>query len=245
LFWFPKKPRIEIFARHCHFSKVSAHKARPKGFTREKCFSNLLELVDKEKHVGLTFLLDTYHPMEGEHFVHSQNRYPIETFKAGSETGSFIFMLDRVLSKKMDDDTIIYFLEDDYWHLPGSLDILREGIRLPGVDYVTLYDHKDKYFLSQYQDLKSEVFHTASCHWRTTPSTTNTYAMYLKTLKRDEAIHRRFSQEGSISKDHEKFCALAAKGMKLISSIPGYASHLEADYLSPCTNWEKLLKSTI
>lgn len=237
----PKRP-IAIFARYCHYSDVSAHKARPRGFDREKCFVNLLQTISQESRVKLTLLLDTASPMEGTHFIHKQNRYPIITSKQGSEGASFLWMMDVALESVKDEETIIYFLEDDYWHLPGWVNILREGFTLPKGDYVTLYDHGDKYILPQYQGLTSEIFSTPSCHWRTTPSTTNTYAMLSRTLTRDEQLQRQFSLGYRISKDHEKFCALANQGALLVSSIPGFSCHLEPDYVSPCTNWEKLLE---
>lgn len=237
---------IEVFVRHCYYSEVSAHKKRPKGFDRKKCFQNLQETIGKIPNVGVTFLLDISHSQGKRHFLHEQSTYPVIEFKGGSECDSFLFMMDYVLGKKkISEESIIYFLEDDYLHLPGWTRVLREAFELPSIDYVTLYDHKDKYANSDYQELQSKVFHTQSCHWRTTPSTTNTYAMLLKTLQRDEKIHRTFSLTGKISKDHEKFCALKQSGSLLISSIPGFSSHLEPEYASPCTNWEKILESTL
>lgn len=237
---------IEIFVRHCYYSEVSAHKKRPKGFDRQKCFQNLVQTIKGAPGVSVTCLLDTSQALSSGHFLHDQSLYPVIEFKGGSECASFLFMMDYVLGKKeIDDEAIIYFLEDDYLHLPHWTGALREAFELPSIDYVTLYDHRDKYENALYQGLQSELFLTGSCHWRTTPSTTNTYAMLLKTLKRDEKIHRFFSSEGKISRDHEKFCALKEKGSKLISSIPGLASHLEPEYASPCTNWEKILESTL
>lgn len=234
---------MEVFVRHCNYSQVSAHKLRFRGFCKERCFHNLVDSIQGQEGIGLTFLLDTFHPMEGTHFLHKQSQYPVIEFKGGTETASFLFMLDYVLLKEMDPRTILYFLEDDYLHLPQWHVALREAFTLPGVDYATLYDHKDKYFFPEYTGLKSEIFHTASCHWRTTPSTTNTYAMLLSTLIRDQAIHRQFSLTGSVSQDHAKFCKLEEEGFKLVSSIPGFSTHLEPAYASPCTNWEELLES--
>ena len=178
--------------------------------------------------------------MEQEHFLHQQTRFPVHVFKAGTEATSFLYMLEYVKQQKFSADTIIYFLEDDYLHRPHWPKILREAFTLPNVDYVTLYDHRDKYFLPQYTELKSKIFHTESCHWRVTPSTTNTYAMRFKTLQNHIDIHRSFSLRRTITADHDKFIKLAEEGATLISSIPGFSTHAEPDYASPCTHWEKL-----
>lgn len=201
-----------------------------------------METLEGEKGIRVTFFLDTFHSMEGEHFLRKQNRYPIIEFKAGSESSSFLFMLEHVYNQKFSADTIIYFLEDDYLHLPGWPQILREAFTLPKVDYATLYDHKDKYFFPEYADSASKIFHTDSCHWRTTPSTTNTYAMLFKTLKKDIDTHRCYSLGRTITADHDKFCKLSESGRVLVSSIPGFSTHAEPQYASPCTDWEKILK---
>lgn len=232
---------IEIFVRHCNYSEASAHKARFCEFSKERCFENLLSTLQKEKEVNVTFFLDTFHSVEGEHFIRKQQHFPIIEFKGGSEAASFLFMLEHVYKQSFSPHTIIYFLEDDYLHLFHWPQILREAFTLPGIDYVTLYDHKDKYFLPAYADLKSKIFHTASCHWRTSPSTTNTYAMFFKTLKKHIDIHRCYSLERKITADHEKFCKLAEEGSVLISSIPGFSTHAEPAFASPCIHWEKVL----
>ncbi len=233
---------IEIFIRHCNYSAVSAHKQRFEEFSKERCFDNLLQTLEGEKEINVTLLLDTFHPMEGEHFIRKQQSFPIVEFKAGSEAASFLFMLELVYKQRFSPDTIIYFLEDDYLHLPKWPQILREAFSLQGVDYATLYDHKDKYFSPEYAELKSKIFHTASCHWRTTPSTTNTYAMLFKTLKKHIDLHRCYSLGRTITADHEKFTKLSEEGAVLISSIPGFSTHAEPDFASPCTDWEKILK---
>lgn len=236
--------KIAVFVRHCNYSTASANKNRPNGFSREKCFQNLLETIKGQEGVSLVFFLDTFYPMNGTtHYLYQQDKYPVLEFKGGTETASFLFMLNYVLEQNLDPETIVYFLEDDYLHLPHWPTILREAFTLPNIDYVTLYDHKDKYFLPMYAGLKSEIYHTDSCHWRTTPSTTNTYAMLFSTLKKDQATHKHFSTLGPVSYDHAKFCQLTKEGSILISSIPGFSSHLEPAYLSPCVNWDQILES--
>lgn len=235
---------VEIFVRHCNFSSASSHKKRPVGFSRENCHENFLSTLKGERRLNVTFLYDTCFPMKEKHFVLDQTRYPVIEIKEGNEGGSFCTMLDYVLNQSFSEDTIIYFLEDDYLHKQGWVSILREGIEVPGVDYVTLFDHQDKYFLDEYKGLKSELFLTSSTHWRVTPSTTNTYAMKFKTLKRDKELHYAFSRGKRISEDHAKFCALSEQGSKLISPIPGWSTHMEPDYLSPCVDWQAIMRES-
>jgi hypothetical protein len=222
----PPQPSIEVFVRHCTYSSISAKKGRPLGFSREACHRNLLDTADSRVH--FTYFLDVV--KEGDHFIQNE----AIQIKEGTEAGSFLRMLEYVEKLDLHPDTILYFLEDDYIHRSGWVDILFEGFSTQA-DYVTLYDHRDKY--SAYPKLKSEIFVTPSCHWRTTPSTTNTYAMRVSTLKYDLAIHRRFSTNRKITADHEKFCYLRKKKAILISPMPGWSTHADPEFISPCVNW--------
>ncbi|MCI0381934.1 MAG: hypothetical protein L0207_02640 [Chlamydiae bacterium] len=235
---FRKKPKIEVVVRHCFFSNASIHKTRPSYFDRESCFKNILE-TKVTNSVQFTFFLDTFYAKNQTHFLEKQTKFPVIKIHAGAEAKSFLQMLDWATQQPFNDDTILYFLEDDYLHRQGWDRVLAEGFSVEETSYVTLYDHRDKY-LENYRDIKSKIFFTDSCHWRTVPSTTNTYAMKFSTLKRDLSIHREFSLNRTITADHEKFCKLNEKGAILISSIPGFSTHLETEYLSPCFNWESL-----
>lgn len=235
-FW---KKKIEVFVRHCHFSEISAHKRRIEGVTRERCFENFMQTCQGAP-VNVTFLLDTFKPMHEPHFVKSQKRFPVIEISEGTEAGSFLRLLDHVSALGLKEDTIVYFLEDDYMHRAGWTDVLQEGFTIPDADYVTLFDHRDKYFLENYRTLQSKIFHTASCHWRTTPSTTNTFAMRYKTLMRDLEVHRAFSKDVKISQDHDKFCKLHEQGRVLVSAMPGWATHNEEEFASPCVDWRGL-----
>jgi hypothetical protein len=242
MFW--KKSKIEVFVRHCHFSEVSQHKSRISGFSRQKCYDNFLATLDRSL-VNVTFLLDTFHPTEKPHFISTQTEFPVISFKGGTETGSFLTLLDHVTSLSLKPSTIVYFLEDDYLHRPDWATVLLEGFSIPDASYVTLYDHRDKYFLPDYHTLTSKIFHTPTCHWRTTPSTTNTYAMRYQTLLDHLPIHKQFSHNRRITADHEKFLELGRQGATLISPLPGWSTHADKELTSPCTDWENLLHSPI
>lgn len=238
-----KEERIEVFVRHCIFSSVSHKKKRHPFFSREGCYQNLLQTTENEK-IGLTFFLDVFHGSPDDHFLMKQQKYPVVLLKEGTEAGTFLRMLEHIESRKLASETIVYLLEDDYLHREGWPMILREGFALKKAEYVTLYDHKDKYFAPDYEYLASYLYLSPSTHWRTTPSTTNTYAMRYRTLLRDIAIHKSFSTERSISADHEKFIQLGKNGAVLISPIPGWSTHMEPSYESPCVDWQKVLSQT-
>lgn len=197
--------------------------------------------LDPER-INVTFLLDTFHPSPTTHFILEQKKYPVIEIKEGSEAGSFLKLLDLVSSLNLKPETIVYFLEDDYLHREGWVDVLLEGFSIRQASYVTLFDHRDKYLLPPYKELKSKIFHTSLCHWRTTPSTTNTYAMKYGTLKAHLPVHREFSLGRKISSDHDKFVKLGEMGAILISPIPGWSTHVEPEYASPCIDWESGLR---
>jgi hypothetical protein len=100
----------------------------------------------------------------------------------------------------------------------------------------------DKYIDSGYDNLESKVFFTNSCHWRTVPSTCNTYAGKLRQLNQDMVIHKHFSAASpdGISMDHAKFVELGRHGRRLITPMPGYSTHCDLLH-SPTIDWEKYI----
>jgi len=226
---------IHIFQRHCNFSSNSIGKSRPSWFSREKCFKNLLKTLTDD--VKLTVVFD------GEpdnHFIDTYEGFELVSFKGGNDGLSFLNLLNYVESLDLPEDDIIYLLEDDYLHQNNWEVVLQEGLARPGVEYVTLYDHRDKYFLPMYNDLQSQIIVTASSHWRTIPSTTNTYACKVSTLRKHMNIHKEYCDlDKGFTRDHDKFVRLWQEGSNLISPVPGYSTHVEVEYMSPVIDWEQ------
>lgn len=228
---------IYVYIRHCVQSSNSTNKTRPSWFNKEGALCNLLNTCDAHTHV--TVLLDTAStPDPASHFVYKY-KIPVIEAQGGTDAHSFINLIEHVSSKELPDDAIVYLLEDDYVHLPGWTQVLREAFDAKLAPYVTLYDHPDKYSHPMYTNLTSKLFITPSVHWRTVPSTTNTYAMLASTLKKHKHIHLRFSDtKVGFTFDHDKFTYLANLGQQLVSPIPGYSTHVENNMLSPCVNWK-------
>jgi hypothetical protein len=92
-----------------------------------------------------------------------------------------------------------------------------------------------------YKDFMTKVLHTELSHWMPVPSTTNTFAVKMKTLREDYIIQKKWSVGYEPSADHAKFIELNQRGKNLISSIPGYSTHCQKDFIAPCIDWEEYL----
>ena len=228
---------IHTFIRHCNFSSNSAHKQRPDWFTREKCWNNLLNTIDD--NTSITILFDGY-PNDDHFLKNQQDNFKIINISSGNDGLSFLNLVKYIEAQNIPLTDIIYILEDDYLHRPLWPKILREGLEQIKADYVTLYDHPDKYFLSMYKTLQSQIFISQSTHWRTTPSTTNTYASLYQTFIQHIDIHKKYCDLNiGFTRDHDKFLNLWQNQSNLISPIPSYATHCETQYISPYIKWEQ------
>lgn len=173
-----------------------------------------------------------------------------------------LFAFDYAVQNFKEDD-FVYFVEDDYFHKKGSKQTLLEGFGI--ADYVTLYDHPDKYVdfekggdnpLINNGGETGKMLLTKSTHWKTTNSTTMTFAAKVKTLIEDKKIFysayngktmlgdfylfRILTKNFLNIKDLITFYHFGLKKRRLIASIPGFSTHCELKYLSPLTDWRAL-----
>jgi len=217
------------------------NKVKPDYINNEKCLKNASEELE-----GAIFhiIADGISPDTDNMVRKYLTRDSIIHVKKGNGAATFNIALDKALT--YDDDEIIYFLENDYLHKPGSLKVLKEGLSI-GASFVSLYDHPDKYIEpdkggNPYCEGGAEdtrVYLTNSCHWKITNSTTMTFAAKVSTLKRTEKILRKWTS-GTHPDDFQMFLDLRSQNELLITSIPGYSTHGETSYLSPLTDWNKI-----
>jgi hypothetical protein len=170
----------------------------------------------------------------------------IEEYEAGSSAGSFRYVMSYVLNKSWENEQYVYFAEDDYLYLPNSSNILIEG--LEKADYVSLYDHIDKYIPASkggnpYVDEDggeiTKVFRTKSVHWKLTNSTTMTFATTIRQLHKDKETWDKYTQ-GTYPHDMQIFIDLRSHGRSLITPIPGYSTHCEPQWASPGIDWSTI-----
>lgn len=183
-------------------------------------------------------------------------------------TGSFLASLDiaKSISEKEDlpDDTIFYFLEDDYLHRRGARKILLEAFEDLKADYVTLYDHPDKY--QNFKDPRyvwghgmvdveedgirkpgiiynvgkqDTIYVSKSTHWRTVDSTTMTWATTAKNVKEDFEDLWNLHYGQPLPMGGATFKMLATKNKNLYSPITSYSTHAEEKWMAYFVDWKK------
>lgn len=226
------------------------------GYTKEKfafatkryCLENFLKSFEAS---SIQLLVDDTN-LKPETFawvkqMHDTNEFgKLFIHSAGSSAGSWREAWDRVNAMALAKSDCVYFVEDDYLHRPGSQKILIEG--LAKGEYVSLYDHKDKYipaamggnkYIGEDATEETRVALTESSHWKLTNSTTMTFATSIGTLKEDEAIWKKWTL-GSYPHDFNAFIELRQKGRSLITPMPGWSTHCEPKWASPLIDWEKI-----
>ena len=234
---------IQVFIRHCYYSKLQElpDRTRPSWFNKYKVFQNFKNTIDSK--------LADYHIVYDEHYGSINDTFlkeekNVKIINCGSECESFIATMDYAVSQNYSPDTITYFLEDDYTHRSEWCKILLEGFTLNPA-YLTLYDFD--FFLNDSNFYK--LFTTQNTHWRAVPATTNTFACKYSTFLEDYEIHKESSINGikevdgfHFSKDYDKFWKLSQEKDKyVISCLPGYSTHCDANHTSPFVNWKEVI----
>jgi hypothetical protein len=219
-------------------SDTGYNKVKPDYINNENCLANATKEFDDSIW---SVIADNVSEDTNNMIQKYVTRNCILYTEKGNGAATFNLALDEALT--YDDDEIVYFIENDYLHKPGSQKIIQEAFEL-GASFVSLYDHPDKYMApskggNPYCEGGAEdtrVYLTDSCHWKITNSTTMTFAAKVSTLKRTEETLRKWTSE-SHPNDFQMFLDLRAQKELLITPIPGLATHGETAWLSPFCKW--------
>ncbi|MBK9443374.1 MAG: hypothetical protein IPN53_19615 [Comamonadaceae bacterium] len=241
--------KLHIFYRHVHIkaerNSRDPKKNRPSWFSYEACFRNLLSTIRNDPNgnrVKLTVMFDGLFEDFMDDFVagYQANKdlnIDLQFLEAGSDKNSALITLNFIYRSNIPDSDLVYMLENDYMHQSGWVSKLFELYDSEIVkDYVSLYDHRDKYFLPMYEGLQARLFHTDSHHWRTSPSSCGSYISQLFRFRSDYDI----LQLGL--PDYFFFNELIDNRQRvLLTPIPGLSTHCMEGYLSPAVDWPALL----
>lgn len=227
---------MKIFYR---ISDGSYKKDRLPNATKQNCLDNFLISFPKEEII-------IYADNVKDETFNWLSSYGCELVRTngGSSAAGFRIILDAAL--QLPDSEIVYFVEDDYLHLPNCRAVLLEG--LERAHYVSLYDHRDKYipasmggnpFIEDDGAEVTKVLLTNTTHWKLTNSTTMTFATKVTTLKEDSSVWTKHTS-GTYPHDFKCFLELRENGRTLITPLPGYSTHCEPMWASPLTDWESV-----
>jgi hypothetical protein len=239
---------IHLYYRHVHSkSNVNSrdpNKVRPSWFSHENCFRNLIDTITYDaacNKVKLNIVYDgTTEDLQNDFVLNyiSNPKININVFliDAGSDLNSFVTTLQIAKTNECSEEDIIYLLENDYLH---QYDWIEKAIKAfeskHKIDYVSLYDHYDKYIYEIYDSLLSKVYFIGQHHWRTSPSTCASFMCKKKTLMDD------FQILTSGITDFYFFTKIVnEKNKNLITPIPGLSTHCMNGYTSPSVDWENI-----
>lgn len=229
--------KIHVFYSHYNITGTD-NKYRPNWFNYEKCFINLLNTI-KDKNVDLHLIMDG--KVEDNWIKNYKNHYTSHEITGGSMEAVAPPFFDIVKATPMEENDLVYILENDYLHVSDWVNVILDLYKnFSGLSYVSLYDHKDKYFLPMYDDLVSKIFISNYCHWRTTPSTCGSYITTRKILNEDFNDHTGVTVPVG---DHHKWLFLTeTKNRFIITPIPGLSTHCMEELMSPNIDWKEINK---
>lgn len=213
--------------------------------TKINCLKNALEVFKKARiRVYIDNVIEITDKAIHE-LCDNLDNVDIKYLECKSNPRSFRAVYEDALT--LNNNDFVYFLEDDYLHLSDSFEVLKEAAEMNYTDYITLYDHPDKYdygcvninpYCRNFGE-QTVIFRTENHHWKVTNSTTMTFGAFVDVLRRDKEVFWK-NTSTNISKDFEIFLELRQNGFLLSSPIPSLSTHCEKKFLAPFINWESV-----
>jgi hypothetical protein len=238
------KRRLHIYVRHVGENPITASKLsmRPQWFSHHSCFVNLLNTISlqlKNHSVTLNIFFDGNERQFDENFIGKYKEYRhIKFHLVESKTilDSWVVLLNYLRNLDIPGTDLIYILENDYIHQKEWVNKVLEVYESDELfDYVSLYDHPDRYLESESNE-KARVISTSSHHWRTAPSTCASFIMTKEVYDKSYPILKK------LQVDNKFFKKLNPSKLRLITPIPGLSTHGMRDLLSPTVDWESVIR---
>ena len=207
---------------------------RPSWFSKQKCFKSIMDAFHSSNRQADQYEMHAIiDGPRGElsEYIESFKHANARQINANGNAACLSQVYDIYLNEFCGRD--VYFVEDDYLHLPYSLSMLQDGIER--FKLVTGYDHTDRYTRTDDATFQQESIALGStCHWRTAESTTCTWATKGGEWgKKMVQIAKQYLLE-----DRAFFRHLINSEIRLYTPMPGCTTHMNAFQLSPFTDWQ-------
>lgn len=221
-------------------------KNRPPYYSKMLCLQSFLRAFEHVRdRASVTFINDG--PMPEDRLAIMEKWGKVVPFPGLGNSPSYRRTLAMV--DELPDDSLVYFAEDDYLYTEEAfVKLLAAFDSLPEIDYVTLFDHMDRYIRND--DSRrgySRVYVAGGLHWRTVESTCMTFGARTARLKQDAWIHRLGTVPGT---PRDRIIWRCTQGEKwffwkfpkrtLIGPIPSLATHMDPEGLAPNVDWERV-----
>ena len=222
--------KLDVIYRCCNAEINPPFKwVRPLWFNKIACLKSFLKTIDYNKFY-INKVIFVHDGLKGELFDNIPKEYETICINHTNNEMSLIetFKVADLLKNN------VYFVEDDYLHLPHSIGHIAQGVE--NLKLVTGYDHLDRY--KRDDDITFGKEHIAfsqktNCHWRTAESTCCTWATtrelwngavgdFAKTYRlEDRQLFRNLYKEHAI---------------RLWNPIPAVTTQVDIN-LSPSIDW--------
>lgn len=226
-------------------------KNRPPYYSKMLCLRSFLGAFEPVRgRAEITFVNDG--PMPDDRLAIMERYGKIVSFPGLGNSPSYRETL--ALAVALPPDSLVYFAEDDYLYMPQALEKLLAAFdEIPAAEYVTLFDHMDRYTRSD--DSRrgySRLYLAGGLHWRTVESTCMTFGARVRTLQSDAWIHRL----GTVPKTpRDRTIWRCTQGEKeffwkfpkrtLVGPIPSLATHMDPEGLAPNVDWEAVAREVM
>jgi hypothetical protein len=226
-------------------SNNSYKKNRLSNATKQHCLDNFLAEFDFPEN-DILIAADNVTEPALMSFIRSKEKSNIKIEETKLNNAHTFRHCMRKCCETIGDKDTAYFVEDDYFHLPNSFKLLKEGLSVS--NYATLYDHPDKYIDANMGGNPqidgggeiTRVVLTKSIHWKLTNSVTMTFAVNGDVIKKDKDIWEKYLLT-SYPRDYEACCELVQiYNRSIVSCIPGKSTHSEIPWLTPLVDWAKI-----
>lgn len=221
------------------------NKKRPDWFSKRRSFINFLTVFGAKN----LFVIADGVGQETKNWLESKISSSQITYTS-YQSGALSFLHAARMACKLPVNTKVLLSEDDYLWTSDCKSCLMEALDI--ADYATGYDANDKYvnggavnaigcignpLISDCSE-ETRLYLTNSCHWKTTNSTTMTWATKAGIIKEDYPVYEQFCSSGFPEDFYLFRYLITQRKRKLISAVPAKTTHCETAYLAPLVAWE-------